>query len=286
VGADALGAVLVTGGLMLGVYTIVDTSRYGWTSAHTLGLAAITVVLLAGFVVRQATAVAPLLPLRMFRSRNVTGANLVQVLMVSALFGFQILIALYMQNVRGYGAAKTGLAMLPAAVTIAVVSLGFSARLIGRFGERRVLLGGIALLVVALGLLTRLPAHADYLVDLLPTMILAGGFGLAISALTALGMSGAGTGDAGVVSGLFNTTQQVGGARGVAVLSTFAASHARNLTADGHDRASALTGGFHVAFGIGTGLLAAAFVLAAIVLRRPRVSAAPAEEVPVASPAA
>jgi EmrB/QacA subfamily drug resistance transporter len=270
VGADALGAVLVTGGLMLGVYTIIETSRYGWTSAHTLGLAAITVVLLAGFVVRQATAAAPLLPLRMFRSRNVTGANLVQVLMVSAMFGFQILIALYMQNVRGYGAAETGLAMLPAAVTIAVVSLGFSARLIGRFGERRVLLAGVALLVVALGLLTRLPAHADYLVDLLPTMVLAGGFGLAISALTALGMSGAGTGDAGVVSGLFNTTQQVGGALGVAVLSTFAASHTRSLAADGHDRASALTGGFHVAFGIATGLLAIAFVLAGTVLRQPR----------------
>jgi EmrB/QacA subfamily drug resistance transporter len=287
-GADALGAVLVTAGLMLGVFTIVETSRYGWTSAHTLGLAAITVVLLAGFVVRQATAAAPLLPLRMFRSRNVSGANLVQVLMVSAMFGFQILIALYLQNVRGYGAAETGLAMLPAAVTIGVVSLGFSARLIGRFGERRVLLAGIALLVVALGLLTRLPTHAGYLVDLLPTMILAGGFGLAISAVTALGMSGAGTADAGLVSGLFNTSQQVGGALGVAVLSTFAAAHTRALLGTGHDRASALTGGFHVAFGIGTGLLLIAFVLAAVVLRRPRVPAARAaeEEVPAASPAA
>jgi EmrB/QacA subfamily drug resistance transporter len=269
-GADALGAVLVTGGLMLGVYTIVETSRYGWTSARTLGLAAITVVLLAGFVVRQATAAAPLLPLRTFRSRNVSGANLVQVLLVSALFGFQILIALYLQNVSGYGAAETGLAMLPAAVTIAVVSLGFSARLIGRFGERRVLLAGIALLVPALGLLIRLPAHAGYVVDLLPTMILAGGFGLAIAALTALGMSGAGAGDAGVVSGLFNTTQQIGGALGVAVLSTFAASRTRSLAAGGHDHASALAGGFHVAFGIATGLLVVAFVLAVTVLRQPR----------------
>ncbi|GAB2851926.1 MFS transporter [Actinoallomurus bryophytorum] len=288
VGADALGAVLVTGGLMLGVYTIVETSRYGWTSAHTLGLAAVTIVLLAGFIMRQATATAPLLPLRTFRSRNVTGANLVQVLMVSAMFGFQILIALYLQNVRGYGAAETGLAMLPAAVTIGVVSLGFSARLIGRFGERRVLLAGIALLVAAIGLLTRLPVHAGYVVDLLPTMILAGGFGLAISAVTALGMSGAGAADAGLVSGLFNTSQQVGGALGVAVLSTFAAARTRALLATGHDRASALTGGFHVAFGIGTGLLLIAFVLAAAVLRRPRVPAARAaeEEVPAASPAA
>jgi EmrB/QacA subfamily drug resistance transporter len=268
-GADGLGALLVTAGLMLGVYTIVETDRYGWASAHTLGLAAVAVGLLAGFVVRQATATAPLLPLRMFRSRNVSGANLVQVLMVSALFGFQILIALYLQNVLGYGAAKTGLAMLPAAVMIAIVSLGLSARLNGRFGERNTLLAGIVLLIVAIGLLTRLPADASYVANLLPTMFLAGGFGLAISSLTTLGMSGAGAGDAGVVSGLFNTAQQVGGALGVAVLSTFAAGHTRSLLADGHDRASALTAGFHVAFGIGTALLVAAFVLTLTILRAP-----------------
>ncbi len=275
-GADALGAVLVTAGLMLGVYTIVETNRFGWASTHTLAFAALSVVLLAGFVVRQATATSPLLPLRMFRSRNVSGANLIQVLMVAALFGFQILIALYLQNVRGYGAAKTGLAMLPAAVMIAIVSLGLSARLNGRFGERNVLLAGIALLVAAIGLLTRLPADAGYLVDLLPTMLLAGGFGLAIAALTTLGMSAAGPGDAGVVSGLFNTGQQIGGALGVAVLSTFAAAHANSLLADGHDRAAALTGGFHVAFAIGTGLLITAFVVAAVVLRQPRIPAEPA----------
>jgi EmrB/QacA subfamily drug resistance transporter len=268
-GADTLGAVLVTGGLMLGVYTIVQTDRFGWTSARTLGCAALALGLLAGFAVRQATAGAPLLPLRVFRSRDVTGANLVQVLMVSALFGFQILIALYLENVRGYGAAKTGLAMLPAAATIAVVSLGLSARLIGRFGERRVLLAGLALLVAAIGLLTRLPADAVYVRDLLPTMLLGGGFGLAISALTGLGMSGAGPADAGVASGLFNTTQQVGGALGVAVLSTFAASRAQRLLAAGRTRPAALTGGFHVAFGVGTGLLVVAFAVAAAILRRP-----------------
>jgi EmrB/QacA subfamily drug resistance transporter len=284
-GADALGTVLVTAGLMLGVYTIVETSRYGWGSAHTLGFGALTVGLLAGFVTRQATAARPLLPLGLLRPRNVAGANAVQVLMVAALFGFQILIALYLQNVRGYGAAETGLAMLPAALSIAAVSLGLSARLNARFGERRVLLAGITLLVAGIGLLTRLPAHATYVVDLLPTLVLASGFGLAISALTALGMSGAGAGDAGLVSGVFNTSQQVGGALGVAVLSTFAAARTRDLLGAGHDPASALTGGFHVAFGIGTGLLAAALVLAAVVLRSPRVTEAKAEEAPAASPA-
>ncbi|GLY89784.1 MFS transporter [Actinoallomurus iriomotensis] len=288
-GADLPGALLVTAGLMLGVYTIVETSRYGWGSAHTLGYGALALVLLAGFLLRQATAAAPLLPLGIFRSRVVAGANAVQVLMVSALFGFQILIALYLQEVRGYGAAGTGLAMLPAALAIATVSLLLSARLNARFGERRVLLAGIALLVVGIGLLTRLPVHAGYAVDLLPTMLLASGFGLATSALTTLGMSGAGAADAGLVSGLFNTSQQVGGALGVAVLSTFAASRTRGLTAAGHDRATALTGGYHLAFGIGAGLLVAALVLAAAVLRQPRVRVArasgsqAAEETPVPS---
>jgi EmrB/QacA subfamily drug resistance transporter len=272
--ADALGAFLVTAGLMTGVYTIVQTAGHGWGSARTLGLLALALGLLAAFVIRQATVASPLLPLRMFRSRSVSGANLVQVLMVSALFGFQILMALYLQNVRGYGAAATGLAMLPAALAIGTVSLTLSARLNARFGERRVLLTGIALLVAALGLLTRLPAHAGYAADLLPTMLLAGGFGLAISALTVLGMSGAGAEDAGVASGLFNTTQQVGGALGVAVLSTLAGSRTRALLADGHDAASALTGGFRLAFGTGAALLAVAFVLAAVVLRTPRADGA------------
>ncbi|MGW3245195.1 MFS transporter [Streptomyces sp. NPDC001070] len=268
--ADALGALLVTAGLMAGVYAIVQTAGHGWGSARTLGLLALSLGLLAAFVIRQATAASPLLPLRMFRSRSVSGANLVQVLMVSALFGFQILMALYLQNVRGYGAAATGLAMLPAALAIGTVSLALSARLNARFGERRVLLTGITLLVAALGLLTRLPAHSAYAADLLPTMLLAGGFGLAISALTVLGMSGAGAEDAGVASGLFNTTQQVGGALGVAALSTLAGSRTRALLTDGHDTASALTGGFRLAFGTGAALLAVAFVLAAVVLRTPR----------------
>jgi EmrB/QacA subfamily drug resistance transporter len=287
-GADVPGAVLVTAGLMLGVYAIVETGRYGWGSARTLGVAAVAVALLAGFVARQARAARPLLPLGVLRSRAVAGANAVQLLMVASLFGFQVLIALYLQDVRGYGAAATGAAMLPAALSIAVVSLGLSARVNARFGERRALLAGIALLVAAIGLLTRLPVHAGYAVDLLPTLLLASGFGLAISALTALGMSGAGERDAGVVSGLFNTSQQAGAALGVAVLSTFAAARTRTLTAAGHDRASALTGGFHLAFAIGTGLLATAFVLAAVVLRpaaRPAPDRTP-EETPVVSPSA
>ncbi|MEW1691552.1 MFS transporter [Streptomyces sp. NPDC091265] len=268
-GADVIGAVLVTSGVMLGIYSVVEVGTYGWLSAHTLGLGALALVLLAGFVIRQATAPAPLLPLRILRSRNVSGANLVQILMVAALFSFQILVALYLQQVLGHGAAATGLAMLPAAAVIGVVSLGVSARLSARFGDRNVLLLGIVLLIGMLGLLTRLPVHAHYAVDLLPVMLLAAGFGLALPALTTLGMSGAGEEDAGLASGLFNTTQQIGMATGVAVLSTLAASRTDTLLAGGHSRAEALTGGYHLAFTVGTGLLVAAFLIAFTVLRRP-----------------
>jgi EmrB/QacA subfamily drug resistance transporter len=269
-GADVAGALLVTAGLIVGIYAVVKVEHNGWTSASTLGLGGLAAVLLAAFIARQATARNPLMPLRILRSRSVSGANLVQILMVAALFSFQILVALYLQKVLGYGAAKTGLAMLPAAVVIGAVSLGVSARLNARFGERTVLLVGLVLLVGVLGLLARVPVHANYLTDLLPVMLLAAGFGLALPALTTLGMSGAGDSDAGLASGLFNTTQQIGMATGVAVLSTFAASRTDHLLADGESQAAALTGGYHLAFTIGAGLLVAAFVVAFTVLHQPK----------------
>ncbi|GAA2440323.1 MFS transporter [Streptomyces macrosporus] len=268
-GADVLGAGLVTAGLVLGIHTAVQAGTHGWVSTHTLGFGALSVALLVAFVLRQAGARTPLLPLRILRSRGVAGANLVQVLMVAALYSFQVLVALYLQKVLGYGAAETGLAMLPAAVMIGAVSLGASARLVARFGERTVLLAGLTLLVGVLGLLARVPVHANYLVDLFPVMLLAAGFGLALPALTALGMAEAGEDDAGLVSGLFNTTQQVGMALGVAVLSTLASSRTDGLLAAGAGRAEALTGGYRLAFAVGAGLLLAALALAAGVLRRP-----------------
>ncbi|WP_330248205.1 MULTISPECIES: MFS transporter [unclassified Streptomyces] len=276
-GADVIGALLVTAGLMLAIYTVVKVEEYGWTSAHTLGLGVAAAVLLGAFIARQAGAGTPLLPLRILRSRTVAGANLVQLLMVAALFSFQILVALYLQKVLGYGSARTGLAMLPAAAVIGVVSLGVSARLNARFGERRVLLAGLVLLVGVLGLLARVPVHAHYLTDLLPVMLLAAGFGLALPALTSLGMSDAKADDAGLASGLFNTTQQIGMAVGIALLSTLAASRTDELLADGQSRAAALTGGYHLAFVIGAGFLVAAFVVAFAVLRpqRPKPVAAP-----------
>ncbi len=268
-GADVFGAVVVTAGLMLGIYTVVKVGEYGWTSGRTLGFGALAAVLLAAFLVRQATAKNPLMPLRIFRSRSVLAANLVQILMVAALFSFQILVALYLQKVLGYGAAETGLAMLPAAAAIGAVSLGVSAHLNARFGERNVLLAGIVLLIGVLALLARVPVQASYAVDLLPVMLLAAGFGLALPALTTLGMSGASEEDAGLASGLFNTTQQIGMALGVAVLSTLAASRTESLVTQGRTAAEALTGGYRLAFAVGAGLLVIAFAVAFTMLRRP-----------------
>ena len=266
-GADAAGALLATAGLMTAVYAIVETSRYGWGSARTLGTAAVAAVLLAAFFARQHLARTPLLPLRIFRSRNVSGANVVQALTVAAAFGFQVLIPQYMQQVLGYGPAEAGLGMLPAAVVIGTLSAGLSARLIGRFGLRSMLVAGLAPIVIGFALLTRLPVAGSYPLHLLPTMLLLGGFGLAFPAMITLAMSGVPDSDAGVASGLVNTTQQVGAALGVAVLSTLAAARTGHLLTAGRSAADALTAGYHVAFGTGAGLAAAALVLAAAVLR-------------------
>lgn len=269
-GADVLGAALVTGGLMLGIYTVVKIDQYGWTGAHTLGLGALSIASLAAFTVRQAKARTPLMPLRILRSRNVVGANLVQVLTLSAMFAFQIIVALFMQEVLAYSALATGLAMLPAAVSIGAVSLFVSARLNTRFGERAVLPAGLALLAGAMLKLVAVPVDADYVTDLLPVMLLIAGGGLVLPALASLGMSDAKPDDAGLVSGLFNTTQQVGMAVGVAVLSTLAATRTREELAAGAAEPAALTAGYHVAFTVAAVLLGAAFLAALTVLRKRR----------------
>ncbi|WP_030510699.1 MFS transporter [Microbispora rosea] len=264
-GADAVGALLVTAGLMLGIYAVVQIERYG---PRSLWFGAVSLVLLAAFLVRQATARTPLMPLRILRSRAVAGANLVQVLTLGAMFAFQVVVALFMQQVLLYGALDTGLAMLPAALSIAGVSLFASPRLSTRFGARAVLLGGLVLLIGAMAWLTRVPVDARYVTDLLPVMVLIMGGGLVLPALTTLGMSDARSDDAGLVSGVFNTTQQVGMAAGVALLSTVAASRTEGLLAGGASEAVALTGGYRLAFTVSLALLAGALVVAYVVLRR------------------
>src|SRR5690348_7706184 len=267
-GADALGAFLVTAALMLGVYTIVTSSDDGLGSPHTLGFAALAVGLLAAFVARQAVAHTPILPLRVFRSRTVSGANLIQAIMSAAFFGFFFLGSLDLERVQRYGPLAIGLAFLPVAVGMGALSISVTARLITRFGARRVLLAGQILIALGLVLLARGPMHSDYVRDLLLLMVLLGvGGGLAFPALTILAMSGATERDAGLASGLLNTTGQVGAALGLAVLATLATTRTGQLVARGDGISAALSGGYHLAWAIGAGLVLVTIVLAATVLK-------------------
>ena len=282
-GADVPGAVLVTGALMLGVYAIVEASRYHWGSAHTLIFGGIALALLAGFVARQATARQPLMALRVLRSPNVAAANAIQVLMVAGLFGMFFLGALYLQQVLGYDAVEVGLAFLPVAVSIGLFSVRWSALLSARFGARRTLTGGLLLIAVGLVLFSRAPVGASYLLDLLPVMLLLGiGAGICFPTLMMLAMSGAGPEDAGLASGLVNTTQQVGGALGLAVLASLSTTHTNHLLASGVSASAALTSGYHLAFEIAAVLVGVGIVIAATALRpvsavAPAVDAQPGE---------
>jgi EmrB/QacA subfamily drug resistance transporter len=277
-GADVLGAVLVTAALMLGVYTILEAGDYGWGSLHTLGLGAVSVALLAAFLLRQSRSSSPLVQLRIFRSRNVSGANVIQMLMVAGLFGMFFLSVLYLQRVLGYDAIETGLAFLPVSVLIGVLSLGFSARLNTRFGARATLIPGLVLLAGALALFARVPVDGTYVADLLPSMVMFGiGAGLSFPSLMTLAMSGATRSDAGLASGLVNTSLQVGGALGLAILATLATSRTEDLLASGEPTASALTDGYQLAFIVAAGLVVAAIVIALTVLRSERTAAAEVE---------
>jgi EmrB/QacA subfamily drug resistance transporter len=277
-GADVPGGVLITGALMLGVYTIVEARDYGWGSLHTLGLGAIAVGLLAAFIWRQATAAHPLMPLRVFRSRNTWAANLVQMLMVAGMFGMFFLGALYLQRVLGFDPIEVGLAFLPVSLGIGVLSLGFSEKLIMRFGPRATLLPGLVLIIAGLLLFARAPVDASYWADILPSMLLLGiGAGVSFPALMTMAMSGVSPADSGLASGLVNTTQQVGGALGLAVLATLSTTRTDNLVSDGVSQASALTSGYHLAFVIGAGLVVVALSIAFSALRPARAAEEPAE---------
>ncbi len=214
-GADLPGAVLLTGGLMLLVYAIVDAGEQGWGSAQTTGLGAVSLALLIAFVARQARVATPLMPLRLFRSRNVTGANAVQALMVVGLYGMFFLGALYMQRILGYDPLEVGLAFLPTTIVMGAMSFGVSARLNLRYGPKATLVPAVAIMGVGLLLFARTPVNADYALDILPSTLLLGlGAGLAFPSLMTLAMSGATPSDSGLASGLVNTSAQVGGALG------------------------------------------------------------------------
>jgi EmrB/QacA subfamily drug resistance transporter len=271
-GADLPGAVLITGSLMLAVYTIVKPAAdQGWGSTETLLLLAGSFVLLGMFLVREATAATPLMPLRIFRSRNVSGANAIQALTVAGMFGMFFLGSLYLQRVLGYDALQIGVAFLPTTIVMGTLSLRYSEPLMSRFGARNVLLPGLALVAAGLALFSNVPVHGSYFVHVLPTLILLGaGVGVSFPALMTLAMSGATPSDAGLASGLVNTSAQVGGALGLAVLATVASTRTHSLLADGHAQASALTGGYRLGFLIAAALVAAAVAVGVLVLEPSR----------------
>ncbi len=268
-GADVPGAALITGALMLAVYTIVGTTDHGWGSARTLGLGAAAVVLAVLFVTRERRAATPLVPLGIFRSRAITGANLVQALMVSGIFGMFFLGAVVFQRVLGYHPLEVGLAFLPVAVGIGALSLGVTPRLNMRYGAKQTLMPGLVLVTAGLVLLALAPVHASYLADLGGPMILLGvGAGLVFPSLMTIAMTGVPPSQSGLASGLVNTSMQVGGALGLAVLATLSSSRTHHLVAGGVAPGEALMRGFHLSLVVGSGLLAASIVLAAVILRR------------------
>jgi EmrB/QacA subfamily drug resistance transporter len=274
-GADVPGAALLTSSLMLGVYTILQVGSHGWGSAQTLGLGALSLALLVAFVLRQARIATPLMPLRLFRSRNVSGANVVQALLVAGMFGMFFLGALYLQRILGYDALQVGLAFLPATLVMGIMSLRFSGRLNMRFGPSATLIPSLVAIGAGLLLFARTPVDGSYWVDVMPPMILIGfGAGLGFPALMMLAMSGATPTDSGLASGLVNTSVQVGGAIGLAVLATFAAQRTDDLRAAGASLASASNSGYHLAYLIGAGLVLVATVVALAVLRPRRERAA------------
>jgi EmrB/QacA subfamily drug resistance transporter len=276
-GADVPGAILLTGGLMLGVYAILQVSEHGWGATRTLVLGAAALGLLTAFLVRQARIANPLMPLRLFRSRNATGANLVMALMVVGMFGVFFLGALYLQQILGYDALEVGLAFLPSTVAMGALSLGVAGRLAVRFGPKPVLVASLPLIAAGLALFTRAPVDGSYVEHILPVTVLLGvGAGLSTPALMMLAMSGATPEDAGLASGLVNTTTQVGGAIGLAVLATLAAERTTDVAASGAGQAAALNAGFHVAYVVAAGLVALSALGAIVGLRSPQAPAATA----------
>lgn len=269
---DVPGALMLTGGLMIAVYAIVGVEKEGWGSTQTLGLAAVALVLLVGFVVRQARIAHPLLPLRIFRSRNVTGANLVLLGVLAGMFSVFFFGARYAGEILGYSPIEIGLAFLPLTLLIGFVSTRVSQPVTERFGPKNVLIAGLTSITAAVLLFTQTPVDGSYVANVLPSMLLLGlGAGLSFTSIMGLAMSGATPEDSGIASGLVNTSMQVGGAIALSVLATFAAERTTSQLDGGTAPLEALNSGFHVAYLIAAGIVLLAIVAATFVLQDERV---------------
>jgi MFS family permease len=261
-GVDLGGAFTITAAPILVVYGILGASESGWASPQVIVCLVLATLILAAFIVIERRVRAPIVPLRVFRSQAIAISNIVMVCMMAAFFGWFFFSPLYMQRVLGFDSLQTGLGFLPAMLVFGAMSAGISAKVVGRFGPKRTLIGGMSLATVGLSLLTRTPVAGTYLIDLAPAMLLiAVGGGLGFLPLILIATSDARPQDSGLVSGLVSTSQMVGGAVGLAILATIAA--ARTFGVGGASaNAAALLEGYHLAFVVAASLAAVGVTLA------------------------
>src|SRR5881398_324716 len=278
---DALGAVLVTTGLSLFVYGITKAGQDGWLAGKTLGFFAASIALLVGFVVWELRHPEPLMRLGILRIKTVSGANVAGFILGTATFSMFLMLTLYMQQVLGYSPMKTGMAYLAVAGT-AILWSAVAAQFVTRIGVKPVLVAGMIALTGGLVYFTQVSVHGSYLADLLPGFLLVGlGLGFSFVPISIAALAGVRPAEAGLASGLFNTTQQIGGALGIAVLSTIATSRTSNAVAAGTALPSALVHGFTGAFVVGAGIAAVGIVAALTLIRRDELEQAPEELEPV-----
>lgn len=267
---DVVGAVTVTGALMLAVYAIVKGNDVGWGTTRTLGLLAGSLILLAAFLSTEARVASPIMPLGIFRHRNIAVANVIGVLWATAMFAWFFLSALYLQRVLGYDAFDVGLAYLPTTIIMGACSLGISAKLVAAFGNRVPIVVGMGLATVGLVLFSRAPVDGSFAADVLPSMILLGlGAGIAFNPLLLSAMSDVEPNESGLASGVVNTAFMMGGALGLAILASVAAARTDNLLASGESDVGALNGGYQLAFLAGAVFAAAAGALAGLLRSGP-----------------
>jgi MFS family permease len=280
---DVLGSVLVTLALMLAIYAIIKSSGYGWGSAHTIGFGAGGVALLAAFVVLERRIANPIMPLRIFRLRTLSGSSALRGVLASGMFTTFFLGALYLERVRGYGPLSTGLAFMPFSLVVAICSMGVTARFVGRYGAKRVLVPGIVASIAGLLLLSQAGAHTPYF-PLIAVAFLVAGFGMGNSfmPLLTIAMADVPRSDAGLASGIVNVSMQVSAALGLAVFGAVATAHTTSLLAAHDTLAVALTGGYRLAFEIAAVCVAVGGLVAPLLLRS---SAAPLTAPEAAPPA-
>jgi len=278
---DAAGAVVITASLMMLVYALTQANNNGWGSALTIGLLAGSAALLAAFVAIEMRQASPLVPMGFFRKRTPTGANIIGFGLGTMVFGMFYLLSLYMQDVLGYSALEAGLGYLAVALT-AVLASGVAQGLVTRLGVKPVLAAGMVLLGVGLLLFTQIAVDGTYAVHLLPGFLLVGvGLGFSFVPVSIAALAGVTPREAGLASGLINTSQQIGGALGVAILTTVATTRFEGLVADGRDPAAAATGGYSLAFWVGVGFAVASLAATLLLLRRRELETVPAGAAPV-----